>query len=137
MKFSCVAALAVVAHPAAGFAPTANQRQSASTNVAFVKPSGPSTYGRGVMTMELQAFLGAGIGSLGLTLSGATSTVIVSSPSITMSDASSTRAPSAVSDVESLIKKELLLEKEVKADEKEAKVDAKVRFGIRVVSFCE
>lgn len=144
MKLSKLAVLAVVAPSAAGFAPTANQRQSASKNVAFVKSSGASTYSRGAMSMELQAFLGAGIGSLGLVLSGLTATstvlvsepVLISQPSITISSAqttadgvaSSTRAP--VMNIKDLTAYEEKLEKEVEAIEKEAKKDAKVRIGI-------
>jgi hypothetical protein len=119
MKLSRVVVLAVVAQSAAGFVPTANQRLPSSKNVAFVKASAANAHRRGT-----------GVGSLGLVPFGPATEVIVSIPSITISSASSTQAPSAVNDVEKLVMQELLLEKEVKAVEKEAKVDAKVRFSI-------
>lgn len=145
MKVLSLAVLAGVAQSAAGFAPTANQRQLASKNVAFVKSSAASTYSRaysrGAMSMELEAFLGAGVGYLGLVLSGAASTAIVSGPSITIlaqtadRAASSSQAPSAVKDNVKMY--DLLLAKEVKAAEKEARADAKVRIGILFNCCCE
>ena len=83
--------------------------------------------------------MGVGAGALGLVLSGATSGVSVSGPTVTMpaksaaGSVSSTQAPSAVKKVEKKIKKlkdgsgyDLSLEAEVKSAESEAKAAAKV-----------
>jgi outer membrane biosynthesis protein TonB len=53
MKFSSLAVLAVVAQSAAAFAPTANQRQFAVTNVAFKSTSSSSSARRSAMSMDL------------------------------------------------------------------------------------
>jgi hypothetical protein len=53
MKFSSLAVLAVVAQSASAFAPTANQRQFAVTNVAFKSTSFSSSARRSAMSMDL------------------------------------------------------------------------------------
>lgn len=127
MKFSNLAVFATVAPLATSFAPTLNQRTFASKNVASVKSSKSCMLS---MSIEFQAVLGAGVGSVGMALSGAaTSTpTYVTGPSMTIAaetTTSSTQPPSSFKDagMSFLVS---LNEKEVKAAEKEAIRDAKV-----------